>query len=95
MAPEQNQHSSLTAIQAQRGLRAAAEEMRKVGLPKAAGLIEECTQSLEEQLEATRSALQALVDYADGKVGDDFGTTEWARARAVLNPAKRQEGDGA
>ena len=42
---------------------------------------------LEEQLEATRSALQALVDYADGKVGDDFGTTEWARAREALKDA--------
>lgn len=45
----------------------------------------------ERLAEQRGEALRNLIAWADGKVGDDFGTTEWESARAALADGGQQE----
>ena len=86
--PDSSPHSE-EALQLARALiiEIPEEDLAKSGLL----LLSQEVIRLHEQNEALTKALTALIGWSDDENGDDFGTTEWANARAlVTNPAKER-----
>lgn len=65
--------------------------LRDAGPKDLIWLICDSHEALRALAEQRGEALRNLIAWADGKVGDDFGTTEWESARAALADGGQQE----